>query len=154
MNIRYAALLCGFVTIAAVPVMADRMSDYRYSNDSAYGEIHAGLTNAANLPEAKSSPAVVTLLTSSSEGESDSVNLTDFSSFVHSYSTSDSRKAWDKENGDGGGDHDRDHKKSAAPVAVPEPGSLSLLLIGLLGIGGFAYRLGAKQKAISTVRSF
>lgn len=152
MNIRYAALLCGFVMIAAVPVLADRLSDDSYTKISSYTEIHAGLINAVDAPEAKSSLAVVTLLTSSSDSESHSVNLSDSSSFERTYSTSDSGKAWGKENGDG--DKDRDHKKGGAPVAVPEPGSLSLLLIGLAGIGVIAFKRGAKQKAVSTVGGF
>jgi len=153
MNLRYASLLCGIVLIAAVPVLADRVSDNGYMKDTAFAEIHAGLNNAADVPNAKSTLALVTLFTSSSNGESHSLKLSDSGPFGHAYSISDSEKAWSKGK-DRDGDNDRDHKKGGAPVAVPEPGSLSLLLIGLLGIGGFAYRRGGKQKTISTVRGF
>jgi PEP-CTERM motif len=151
MNLRYASLFCGIVLIAAVPVLADRISDNGYMKDSAFAEIHAGLNSAADVPNAKSTLALVTLITSSSNGEAHSVKLSDSGSFGHTYSTSDSEKAWGKEK-DGGGDKDRDHKKGGAPVAVPEPGSLSLLLIGIIGVGVVAFKRRGKQKAISTVR--
>lgn len=151
MNLRYASLLCGIVLIAAVPVLADRISDNGYVKDSAYTEIHAGSNNAAEVRDAKPTLALVTLFKSSSGGDAHSVNLRDFGSSGNVYSTSNSEKARVNER-DRDGDNDRDHKKVGAPVAVPEPGSLSLLLIGLLGIGGIAYRRGANQKAISPVR--
>ena len=159
MNIRYTALLCGFVMIAAAPVMADRRSDYRYSNDSDYAGIHAGLNHVAEVRDAKPTLALVTLFKSSSGGDAHSVNLSDFGSSQNVYPTSDSEKARVNER-DRDGDNDQDHKtdrgqkKGGAPVAVPEPGSLSLLLIGLFGIGSFAYRRGAKQKAFSAIRGF
>jgi hypothetical protein len=81
------------------------------------------------------------------------VKLSDAGSFGHAYSISDSKKAWGNEK-DGDGDNDRDHKKGGTPVAVPEPGSLSLLLAGLVGIGVFAFRRGGKQKTISLDRGF
>jgi hypothetical protein len=153
MNIKYAALLCGFVMIAAVPVMADRMSDYRSSNDSDYAGIHTVLNHVADLRDATPSLALVTVYTSSSDGDAHSVKLNDFGSFGPAYSNSDSEKAWGKER-DRDGDNDKDHAKAAAPVAVLEPGSLSLLLIGLAGIGVGAFKRGAKQKAVSTVGGF
>jgi hypothetical protein len=153
MDMKYAALLSGFVLIAAVPVLADPVSDLSYKNASAYAEDHSGLHRAVDVPNPKSTLALVAAFTSSSNGEVQFLKLSDSGTFRHAYSISDSENARGKEK-DGDGDHDRDHKKNAAPLAVPEPGSLSLLLIGLLGIGGFACRRGEKQKAISTARGF
>jgi PEP-CTERM motif-containing protein len=153
MNIRYAALLSGFVLIAAVPVLADQVSDLSYKNASAYAQSHSTLNGAFDVPTPKSTLALVAAFTSSPNGEVQFEKLSDSGTFGHAYSISDSEKAWGKDK-DGDGDHDRDHKKSAAPVAVPEPGSLSLLLIGLLGIGGLAYRRGEKQKDVSAARGF
>jgi len=150
MNFRLASLLCGIVLIAAVPVLADRMPDSGYTNDSAYAGIHAGANNIADVQNAKSSLALDPLFTSSLDKDGHSVNLSGFSSFGRAYSTSDSGKAWGKER-DGDGNNGRDHKKGGAPVAVPEPGSLSLLLLGLAGIGVLAYRRGDRQKPICSV---
>ena len=151
MTLRYASLLCGIVLIAAVPVLADRMSDYRYSNDSDYAKNHAGLNNARDVRHEKSSLALVTLFTPSSDSDSSSVKLGDSGSFGRDYSTSDSGKAWGKER-DGDRDTGRDKLKGGAPIAVPEPGSLSLMLIGLVGIGVLAHRRAERQKPISAVR--
>jgi hypothetical protein len=153
MNIKYAALLSGFVLIAAVPVLADRVSDLSYKNAPGYAENHSGSNSAVDVPNPKSTLALVGAFTSSPNREVQFVKLSDSGTFGHPYFISDSEKARGKEKG-GDADHDRDHKKSAAPVAVPEPGSLSLLLIGLLGVGGLAYRRGEKQKAVSAARGF
>jgi hypothetical protein len=153
MNIRYAVLVCGFVLIAAAPVLADRISDNGYMKDATYAEIHAGSNSAAEVRDAKSTLALVTLFKSSSGGDAHSVNLSDFRSSGNVYSTSDSQKTRVNER-DRDVDNDRDYKKGAAPVAVPEPGSLSLFLLGLVGVGVFALRRGGKQKAISMVRGF
>ena len=153
MNIKYAALLSGFVLIAAVPVLAHQVSDLSYKNGSAYAENHSTLNGPVDVANPKSALALVGAFTSSPNREVQFVKLSDSGTFGHAYSIFDSEKAWGKEK-DGDADHDRDHKKSAAPVAVPEPGSLSLLLIGLLGVGGLAYRRGEKQKAVSAARGF
>jgi hypothetical protein len=153
MNLRYPSLLCGIVLIAAVPVLADRVSDNGYVKDSAYTEIHAGSNNAAEVRRAKSTLAPVMLFQSSSGGDAHSVNLSDFGSSGNVYSTLDSEKGSGKER-DGDKDNGKDHKKGGSPVAVPEPGSLSLFLMGLVGIGVFALRRGGKQKTISVVRGF
>jgi hypothetical protein len=63
MNLRYASLLCGIVLIAAVPVLADRVSGNGYTANSGYAEIHAGLNNAADVPNAKPTFPLVTLFT-------------------------------------------------------------------------------------------
>jgi hypothetical protein len=146
-------------------------------NDTAFAEIHTGVTknrglelngqlnagfwatpavvvlsetfeakHAADVRESKSSLALDTLFHSSSDSDSHSVKLSDFGSFQRAYSISDSEKASGKD-ADGNGDKGWDVDKSEAPTTVPEPGSISLLLIGLAGIGIRAYRRGNMPKA-------
>ena len=123
MNFRPASLVCGIVLIVAVPVLADRMPNSGFTNDSAYAGIHAGANNDAVVRDAQSSRTPDPLFASSLDKHGHSVNLSDLGSFGRAYSTSDSEKAWGKER-DRDGDNDRDQKKGAAPIAVPEPGSL------------------------------
>jgi hypothetical protein len=182
MNLRLTSLLCGIGLLAAVPVLADRMPDSGHTNDSASAEIIPAVTNghgvrrnapleagfpaapsavapidrsdannAADVRDSKPSLALDALFTSSSDKEGHSVNLSDFGPFAPAYSNSNSGKAWGKQR-DGNEDNGGDHKRGAAPIAVPEPGSLSLLLIGLAGIGVLAHRRRERQKAIRTAR--
>jgi hypothetical protein len=147
MNLRPISLLCGFALVAAVPALADRMPDCRYTIDSASTEIHAGETNdhAMDARDQKSFLAADTVFPSSSNKDAHSLTLTEVGSFEHAAFLSQSGKAWEKD-ADGDRDGDGGYKKSGAPTSVPEPGSLSLLLIGLSGIGLIASRRGKIRK--------
>jgi hypothetical protein len=65
-------------------------------------------------------------------------------------SVSRTEKAWGEKGtvyGEGRtGDHKR--KRSLVPVLVPEPGSLSLLLLGLAAVGFLTRRRGALPTAL------
>jgi hypothetical protein len=81
MDMKYAALLSGFVLIAAVPVLADPVSDLSYKNASAYAEDHSGLHRAVDVPNPKSTLALVAAFTSSSNGEVQFLKLSDSGTF-------------------------------------------------------------------------
>jgi hypothetical protein len=154
MNLRYASLLCGIALIAAMPVLADRMSNYRNTNDSFHPEIIAGLKNADGR-DANSSLALGIDSAATLDADAHSGKLSDSGFYEHAHLFSESGRAWEQESdGDreGDGDSDGNQNKSGTPTSVPEPSSLSLFLIGLAGIGFFALRRGEKQRTISAVR--
>lgn len=135
MNFRLTSWLCGLILIAAGPVMADRMPDTGLKTDSS-ADIHA-------VKDLKlTSLSLDTLYISSPGKDAHSFKLTDFGPFEHGYSFSDSGKTWGKEgvSGDSGWGYKKGDTPPAVFVAVPEPGSLLLLLIGLVSIGIFAPR--------------
>ena len=182
MNLRLTSLLCGLLLIAAAPVLADRMPDSGYTNDSAYAEIHAGVTNEHGLRlneplnvGFRAAPTAAVLINgfeathaadardSKSSLALDAIFPSSSNADAHSVNLSDFgsfERAYSILNsgeawgkeGDGSGNNGWSYKKSEAPTTVPEPGSILLLLVGLAGIGVIAHRRGQMQKAISTVR--
>jgi hypothetical protein len=168
MNLRPALLLCGAILTACVPVWADGVASPGFEKAfpnldlATIGHSSVKLSAPANAEmSATSAPAVMysdkfeashsfdgwdsarskdiaAFFPSSSEMDIHSVSLGDIYSDEGPLRTGHVREAWwmkeDK-------DRDRDgHGGGDRPTQVPEPGSFSLLLIGLATVGIFALR--------------
>jgi hypothetical protein len=109
-----------------------------------------GENRAFDFLDSKSLVARVTILPSSTELAVHSASLKDLDSFEHGPSFTPAGNIWGKE-GDGKKDKDNDvddaigigpkrRPQSLNSATLPEPGSLSLLLLGLAAIGVSARR--------------
>lgn len=113
MKSRLTLLLCGAVLIAVAPVWADRATP---------GDEFAG---GGRMGVGSSSLAMD--FHSASSGAIDSHAFT--SSAVYNWKTRLGEHDWE-----------RRHDEGTATAAVPEPGSLPLILLGLAGVGFLARR--------------
>jgi hypothetical protein len=100
--------------------------------------------NALDAGDSKPSSILDTFFTSSSDADAQTTSLSDHDSFERASSISHAEKVWHAERTEYGegrtGEHER--KRRLVPVLVPEPGSLSLLLLGLAAVGFLARRRG------------
>jgi hypothetical protein len=126
MKFRLGSLLCGVVLIAAAPVWADRASNPESLNDFGNQEGLGIVTGSSNL-------GLNAAATSDMDIHPDSLSGVD--SFGLSYSHSNWIKASTKDGVPG-------------PTAMPEPGSLPLMLIGLVSVGFLVRRRGKLPTAI------
>ena len=177
MKIRSALLLGGVFLVAAMPAWADRIPYPGTAEDSRNVaspaneiDIHGAKLNAPGdagflarpatgmLPTAsfravgpfdvstsKSPLNLDTLFTTTPDAEAHSAGWSLPYAYDHSASFAhdgnDSRKARHGDQGATGGD------TTPLPVSAPEPGSLALSLVGLVGVGLLARRRGVVQDA-------
>jgi PEP-CTERM motif len=170
MNLRPALLLCGVILIAGAPVRADEIASPGFAKAfpnldiSTIGRSSLKLSAAMNADmPATSAPAVMysdkfkanhafdgwdsarsedlaTFFPSPSDMDIHSVSLNDLYFGQGLFHTGHLGEAWSmKEDREKDRDHDRG-RRGVRPTQVPEPGSFSLLLIGLATFGIFALR--------------
>jgi hypothetical protein len=147
MKLRPAVLLLGAVLIAAVPVLADGIAHSELTKETTdvlrLNKFDS--TNNVDLRDSKSSTVPDTSFSGLPDQGTNFAGLIDLSFLenVSSYAhggkpiSINGNRGWDSR-GDAG---DPDTK------SVPEPGSSSLLLVGLAAVGFFARRRAAWPKA-------
>jgi PEP-CTERM motif len=147
MKLNLAILFCVIALIAAVPVWADGIPHSTIVADSSGGSSGTKLNAPGLLVEsgsigAKPSIAPDTFFPSSSDMDVHHGGLSSFDSHDRTSFVSRTGGAWwvaeEHRN------HKRDWNKEEPTLdPVPEPGSLSLLLSGLLSLGFLAHRRAA-----------
>jgi hypothetical protein len=170
MKFRPTLLLCAVVFTVALPIWAGRVPYTGTADEFPNTEISATVTrspgttlkapaepasgmvltnsfetnNALDARDLKPSSILDTFFTSSSDADAQTARLSDHHSVERASSISHAEKAWHAERTEYGEGRTRDHerKRGLVPVLVPEPGSLSLLLLGLAAVGFLARRRG------------
>jgi hypothetical protein len=101
--------------------------------------------NALDAGDLNSSSIRGTFFPSSSDTDIRTASLSDHDSFERGSPISHAEKSWYVETtgyGEGRTDEHERRRRKLVPVLVPEPGSLSLLLLGLAAVGFLARRRG------------
>jgi hypothetical protein len=175
MKFRPTLLLCAVVLTMALPIWADRVPYTGATDEFPNMEISAAVTRspgttlkapaepasavvpsdsfetnkALDAGDLKPSSILGTFFTASWDADAQTASLTEHHSFERASSISHAEKVWHAERTEYGegrtGEHER--KRGLVPVLVPEPGSLSLLLLGLAAVGFWARRRGALPTA-------
>ena len=149
MKLRPAVLLLGAVLIAAVPVLADGVPHSLLAKETTdvlrLNKFES--TNNVDLRDSKSSTVSGTFFSGLPDQGINSAGLMDLSFLGNVSSDAYGGKPWSIKGGNRGwnspgGEGDPD------TLPVPEPGSLSLLLVGLAAVG-FLARRGAASTKIS-----
>jgi hypothetical protein len=137
MKAKYILLCSAVLFFAAAPLWADRMDSGRAGVDDRDFLVSVGdHSNLERLASQGNSFDISTFQASDSAAllslPAGSVDFADFSA-------SRADGAWWKEIQ---GRNDGRNWEDRPPVSTPEPGSLSLLLVGLFGLGSLAWRHG------------
>jgi hypothetical protein len=152
MNIRPALLLGGVFLIAAMPAFADTLTSLGTAEESrnlarpGLDTLLTGNLRADGVfeyPSAKPLSDSDTLFTRASDTDIHTASVNFFDSFDRAATYSYDEKEWRRRkhghiDGNGG-------SPSSLPVSAPEPGSLALSLVGLIGIGFLAQRRGISR---------
>jgi hypothetical protein len=149
MNFRPALLLCVVLVIAGVPVWADGIHYTASTRDALSTDIFHGIGEPTAFDAWGSRSFELREMTPMSRFDTKSHSAFAFDLRFYDHPPS-SERLWD--GGRGWFRHDEDSAPSS--TAVPEPKSLSLVLLGIAGVGLFAPRRGGQSAMIQAREQF